>query len=251
MPDYLRRDAELLEAIRRNNDGSISVLDPQGYEFTNTWFAENNQAVFDTTLVPFLDEVVVPAIGHDLRYLEIGVNEGASMIWALHCLDLIRAVGVDSYRISSGPRHEERQKSLTNSRRLMLQNIALAEKNLNLREGFVDLHFVVSRHFLMQAAENTRTSVFQPTDNEPESPYFDLIYVDGDHSGSGTMRDLVLSFDVLAVGGVIVIDDLNRRWNKGKPQTREAFEGWFSAYENHLEPVYRDKRIAIVQKVKA
>ena len=36
---------------------------------------------------------------------------------------------------------------------------------------------------------------------------FDLLYVDADHSAHGVLRDAVLGFDLLKVGGVIVFDD--------------------------------------------
>jgi len=36
---------------------------------------------------------------------------------------------------------------------------------------------------------------------------FDVIYVDGDHSAAGVNRDCVLSWPLLAPGGIMIIDD--------------------------------------------
>lgn len=36
---------------------------------------------------------------------------------------------------------------------------------------------------------------------------FDFVYVDGDHSSMGALRDAVLAFDLLNVGGIMIFDD--------------------------------------------
>jgi hypothetical protein len=52
---------------------------------------------------------------------------------------------------------------------------------------------------------------------------FDLIYVDGDHNACGVLQDLVLSWKLLKVGGIMLIDDYEM----------EAMDPWF--YKSHKE----------------
>lgn len=243
MTDYLRREADRVTQANKNCDGAPLFFlnnDAFGYEFTNQWFEQNNQAVFEAVLVPFFREVVKDPV----RYLEIGVNEGASMVWAIHRLNLEFAVGVDPYSFTSGPRMRERNVAIREAEARMVINIARAVENMDHPDGLVRIIRFLSKFYLVDHVhEKFARRVEKPTT-------FNLIYIDGDHSGLGTLRDLVLAFEVLEVGGVLVVDDLNRRWAKGRPQTKEAFEGWYAACENHLEPIYRDKRIAMVQKIK-
>jgi len=52
---------------------------------------------------------------------------------------------------------------------------------------------------------------------------FDLIYVDGDHNACGLLQDLILSWKLLKVGGIMLIDDYEM----------EAVDPWF--YKSHKE----------------
>jgi hypothetical protein len=40
---------------------------------------------------------------------------------------------------------------------------------------------------------------------------FDLIYIDGDHSAQGVLRDLVLSWPLLLKSGVMICEDYGKR----------------------------------------
>lgn len=55
------------------------------------------------------------------------------------------------------------------------------------------------------------------------TPVYDLIYVDGDHNACGLLEDLVLSWRLLKVGGIMLIDDYEM----------ETLDPWF--YVSHLE----------------
>jgi hypothetical protein len=52
---------------------------------------------------------------------------------------------------------------------------------------------------------------------------FDFIYVDGDHNATGVIQDLVLSWELLKVGGIMLMDDYEM----------EAKDPWF--YVSHKE----------------
>lgn len=72
----------------------------------------------------------------------------------------------------------------------------------------------------------------------------DFIYVDGDHRAGGVLTDLVLSWQLLNVGGVIVCDD-STSWrfidNNGTcsphMSPRMAIESFISCYWDRLKPL--------------
>lgn len=51
----------------------------------------------------------------------------------------------------------------------------------------------------------------------------DFIYIDGDHRASGVLQDLVLSWQVLKIGGVILCDDAHD-WIYTNPQGESAVQ---------------------------
>ena len=59
--------------------------------------------------------------------------------------------------------------------------------------------------------------------NEQDLFTFDFIYVDGDHNATGVLKDLVLSWERLKVGGIMLMDDYEM----------EVKDPWF--YVSHPE----------------
>lgn len=157
--------------------------------------------------VDWFDKIAKPNFEKHLRdipvesYLEIGVAEGASMMWVLDNLKPKRAVGVDIWH---------KNKKL---QPVMDEFKANAYKNLDpyMQSGQLELHEMHSIKFMANCTEQ-----------------FDLIYVDGDHSGPGALTDFLLAYRLLSTkrykwfvdgheweaGGMMVIDDLNRTWNR-------------------------------------
>jgi predicted O-methyltransferase YrrM len=65
---------------------------------------------------------------------------------------------------------------------------------------------------------------------------FAFAYIDGDHSSLGVMRDAVLAFDLLAVGGVMIFDDY--QWTVMKNPLdcpKIGVDAFLQAYAQHLE----------------
>ena len=61
---------------------------------------------------------------------------------------------------------------------------------------------------------------------------FDLIYVDGDHSAQGVLRDLVLAWPLLKVNGIMVCDDYV--W-------KENLEAWGRGFRDFHSPLETPK----------
>lgn len=174
--------------------------------FEHYWFRDRTQIIWEKHLADL----------HINSYLEIGVNEGASMRWVLENLKPSVAVGVDVWRDPKNKQHEKFAKYKIN-----------CEQNLKpwLDDGTLTLVQSTSLDYFCSHISSQDT--------------FDLIYIDGDHGGYEGMLDMLLAYQFLAkntgemplqsidsrgrpnpvtpTGGIMVIDDLHRRFHFGKP----------------------------------
>lgn len=66
---------------------------------------------------------------------------------------------------------------------------------------------------------------------------FDMIVVDGDHSVEGALADMGNAFDLLAGGGILIVDDIS---NPGHPQLGPAIKAF--AEQRPLDLVEWDTR---------
>lgn len=143
------------------------------YEFTEDWVSEKAELWADL-FEPYKDRP-------DVRYLEIGLYEGRSLIWMLD-------------NVLTDPSSSATGIELRVSDRL-LGNI---EKSGRARR--------------VEALEGTSQIRLR------ELPYdsFDIIYIDGSHIADDVLSDEVQSWPLLRVGGTMIFDDY--RW-KGAEYT--------------------------------
>jgi len=66
----------------------------------------------------------------------------------------------------------------------------------------------------------------------------DLIYCDGDHTCLNAMTDFILCWPRLKLGGIMIMDDMLRRWQLGWPWTREAILAFLTVIEKRFEPLW-------------
>ena len=134
----------------------------------------------DKHVIDFLYEKSreLTAHGRPIHYLEIGVQEGGSLWRVLHNPFIQLAVGIDNWGDEYGgtgrrsPDHLYDRLGDDMGRALILTG---------------DSHVVLPgmRHF------------------------FDMIFIDGDHSEAGCIRDLGFCLRLLRKNGVIYVDDMN------------------------------------------
>jgi len=65
---------------------------------------------------------------------------------------------------------------------------------------------------------------------------FDLIYIDGDHTAFGVVRDITNAYRVLKVGGILALDDYT--WSLGKGELydpKPAIDWFFQILNGRLE----------------
>lgn len=80
-------------------------------------------------------------------------------------------------------------------------------------------------------------------------PNFDFFYIDGDHHSRGTLRDAVLVFDLLKVGGIMIFDDytwtaMPTPWERPKM----AIDAFLDCYALQLEVLERSSQV-VVRKI--
>lgn len=119
-------------------------------------------------------------------YLEIGTRRGHSLCMAVNCssepLNLFSFdIWIENYAGEANPGPEFIKKELDNF--AFIGNIA----------------------FMNGDSKKTIPEFFQNTSNTQE---IDLIFVDGDHSEEGAKTDLLNVVDHIALGGLLVFDDI-------------------------------------------
>ncbi len=61
---------------------------------------------------------------------------------------------------------------------------------------------------------------------------FDLVYVDGGHDTLCAMLDMILLWKKLQVGGLMIVDDTDRRWHNARPSVLEATKAFWNLIEH-------------------
>lgn len=65
---------------------------------------------------------------------------------------------------------------------------------------------------------------------------YDFIYIDGDHTAYGVIKDIVSAFEVLAVGGIMALDDYE--WQGGATvldNPKPAINAFLSIYSDRID----------------
>jgi hypothetical protein len=206
----------------------IQVVDGIAFH-TKWWFDEKNRKLWDKYLVRAMPPPIV-------SYLEIGVGEGHSMRWVLEHLQPKHAVGIDPYVVK---RRSEKEQIATHK--------ANAKLNLAdwLQSGVVALDTRSSWEYLIEA--NSHNNL------EPDTEQFDLVYVDGDHRCLRCATDCILAWPLVRVGGIMIMDDFDRRYQRGWPMSREGITAFLNAAEKTYdivwgEPYRRDVAHVAIRK---
>jgi predicted O-methyltransferase YrrM len=211
------------------NDGELCrrVSEVRDRKFSNTWFPKGIQPIWEKHVKPWIDE------RECVRYLELGVCEGASMLWVLENADVIKAVGVDHF---TAPRNNERQRAAFDTyRENCFHNL---RPHLRENRGPVSIEESDTFEWLIRyLADGHRNG-------------FDFIYVDADHRAVEALQDLVLCWKLLDIGGLIVIDDLQKVWHR-QPRVRFAQRAFDDVYQGRYRYDYAFRQGRQIGYIKA
>jgi predicted O-methyltransferase YrrM len=95
-----------------------------------------------------------------------------------------------------------------------------------------------------QGLEEKKIIKFKGTSDEffkSNTQKFDFIYVDGDHTAYGVLKDAVAAYECLEVGGILAFDDY--KWSAGLGPLKEpkmAIDAFGSIYRDRLHLVLQD-----------
>lgn len=189
--------------------------------YSNTWFRDNAQAAFEI----YVSEFPIK------NYLEIGVCEGQSMQWMFENFDLEDVVGIDPW---PGPNKKNKDRWVDVQKNFL--------ENMDGNEAITMYHLDSYEGLARLVVEGKRN-------------YFDAVYIDGDHSAYNCMHDMIVSYELLKepyriiehegkelkVGGLMIIDDLNRRWQR-QPLVRIAEHSYELVMQTRMLKVWQHGR---------
>jgi hypothetical protein len=220
-----------------------------GYRFDAKfdWWTKDHYTNYEWVKRHFSSTTVV---GTPLTFAEVGVFEGRSTIWFVenvigmtlngrpcfpdsvyHCIEPDPAPNFD-------------------------HNIALLQKKVpHVR---VSHHKEYSEHFLPKL-------IGGPLDDPADCPRLDFGYLDGDHNAQGVLRDAVMMWELLKVGGIMLFDDYEMEatdpWHyishkefKDHPRANfrhpsHAIDAFLNVYHGLYEVVIDNFQIGIIKKV--
>jgi predicted O-methyltransferase YrrM len=180
------------------------------YDFTYDWLT-SNLPVWEKVLSPYSNRP-------DIRYLEVGVFEGRSVIWMFENVlthPSSTATVVDFFPGDLRQRFQA-----------------------NLEKSGVDGRVTV--------IDGLSQTVLR--DLKPDS--FDLIYIDAGHTAVMTLMDAVLCWDLLKIDGLMIFDDYawNRKEYPAEIRPGVAIDGFITAFRNYLDLVHREYQVIIRKK---
>jgi predicted O-methyltransferase YrrM len=182
----------------------------RAYRFTEDWFSAN---------IPHWAAMLEPYMGKpDLRYLEVGVYEGRSLLWMID-------------HVLTDPRS---------------------------RATGIDIHIPenLTHNLELSGASDRVTMLVGPSQIELRklaAGSFDVVYIDGSHAAQDVLEDLVLSWRLLRPGGLMILDDYEHdgaETTGGTPMPAEllpriAIDAFISAQRSYVALVRKGYQVAL------
>ena len=171
--------------------------------------------------------------GKIINILEIGTYSGTSLIKFLELLPNSRAVVIDKWENYIENTPEKNKVSILESisdndiEKIFYQNI----KNTSMEDRIV----------VMKGDSNEKLTEMIST----YTSYFDFIYVDGSHRLLDLYCDLVLSFSLLKIGGVIGIDDYLYNKDTILESPYEGVNHFIEKFKNNIKILSKGYRVFI------
>ncbi len=180
------------------------------YTFTTDWFTKNIPS-WNRILGEMKDKP-------GLTYLEIGVWEGRSFFWVLDNIlthPSSRAVAMDLF--------------LGDEEQVFLDNLA-------------------------RSGHSSKVSVIKGSSQQKlrllELNSIDLIYIDGDHKSRGVLMDVILSWDLLKEGGILIFDDYKFPSDLPREMRPEfAIDVFIDLFQDEIQILHNEYQL-IVRKAK-
>jgi hypothetical protein len=174
------------------------------------WFINDGQVNFEAHVKPL-------ATSKPIRCLQIGAYTGDASVWLydniLKITDSV-LVDVDTWEGSEEPEHY-----------LMNWHTVESLYDIKTSSGRADRKIVKYKGTSDDFFKNNREM-------------YDFIYIDGDHTAYGVLKDAVAAYECLNVDGIIAFDDY--QWSAGLgviKEPRMAIDAFSMVYSDRLEEV--------------
>jgi len=176
------------------------------YRFTSDWF---------TAAIPVWEKVLKDYMGKaDIRYLEVGVFQGRSALWALENILTHPSARMTTIDILENPTYLEN-----------LEKSGAAQKATNL------------------VGPSQEVLLTLPADS------FDIIYIDGSHQGDHVLIDAVLAWGLLKEGGTLIFDDYawNEEW-ADEVTPGLAVDTFVTLFRRSLDVTWREYQLVVKRR---
>lgn len=155
--------------------------------------------------------------GRPVRLLQIGAYTGDASLWLVQNImsnPLSVLIDVDTWEGSEEPVHYEMNWHTVESVYDAKTHAARMNRQIVKYKGTSDRFFKNNREV------------------------YDFIYIDGDHTAYGVLKDAVAAYECLSIGGIIAFDDY--QWSAGLGAIKEpkmAIDCFSSVYADRLEEI--------------
>jgi predicted O-methyltransferase YrrM len=175
-------------------------------------------------------KLLAPLRNRNLRALEIGSWEGRSALFFLNYLPGATLTCIDTF--AGGQEHQEAAARNAREARILRDVEKKFDRNTAAFEQRIEKIKAVSTDALVGLGlENRR---------------FDLAYIDGGHRSSEVYADAVLTWPLMAKGGLMIFDDYE--WDE-MPQRLDnpgpGVDAFLAAFAGQYREVLRDYQVAI------
>ena len=185
------------------------------------WFESDALVNFEKVLVPQFK-------GKNARYLQIGAYSGDASVWLYE--NLIKdtdsvLVDVDTWEGSDEPVHKQLNWTT-------VQDVYNAKTVVGRNERKIVKIRLTSDYFFKNNRE-----------------FYDFVYIDGDHTAYGVIKDAVNAFEYLKPGGIIAFDDY--QWiGATDPADRPgmAINAFLEIYRSKINVIVRGYQLWIQKK---
>jgi hypothetical protein len=231
----------------------VKVID--GLRRSNVWFEyaeegrrrrprESTKALYERKLLP---------LAKDLRTIcEVGICEGASSLWLWQNIKPDVWVGVDPW-FPDRERHTAMFKQCRDNFYWNIEQSGAENLTVPPPGGRIVTEFTFgpTKCFMAEwpSQEFLRRPLWDIIDAGDVPPRFDLAVIDGDHHAAEAITDMVMCWQYLKKGGLLIIDDYERRWLHGKPHVKEAARSFMLAFEDRIEVALECKRQLWLRKI--
>ena len=190
----------------------VKIIEEPKYKFTSDWFSRSITN-FENNLLPQKENIN--------KILEIGSYEGRSSVWFLNNImnnEYSRLYCIDPFFATS------------NYKNNFLHNINISQNNTKLN--------IIENTSLMGLSQLIL-----------EKKQFNIIYINGSHYSRDVIEELVLSWNLLTINGLLILDDYLFTGFKenidNKLLPKDTIDNFLSTISNQYEVIHKEYQLLL------